>query len=191
MTADPGFAPIFKGWNVWDVLAKDDLDFELGGVGASPERRLRIFVENAIVDGAPAASVDDQNNPLKLVGSMVEIIASPGNLQPAATRAAVPGTPLVLDAPATKHTVRFFNRGDETELSWPHSSNFLLDTVYQPSASSSITSGAPPSSLSGTIDSATATASKTATVVLAVAGVAVGLGVVIWLASKSGRKAAA
>lgn len=191
MTPDPGFAPIFKGWNVWDVFAKNDLDFELSGVGASPERRLRIFVENSIVDGAPAAAVDDQDNPLKLVGSMIQVIKSPGGLQVATRKEDVPGPALVLDGPATKHTVRFWNRGEDTELSWPQSSNFLLDAVYQPSTTSPITSGPAPSSLPGTLDQVGDSAKKTATVVLTVAGVAVGLGVVIWLASKSSRRAAA
>ncbi len=56
MTTDPGFAPIFHGWNVWDVFAKTDLDTTIGGFGLSPDRRLRIWVEDTISEGAPAAA---------------------------------------------------------------------------------------------------------------------------------------
>ena len=189
--ADPGFAPIFKGWNVWSVYALNDLHTELGGIGLSPDRRLRIWVENTIKDNAPAAAVDDQANPNKLVGAMIEIIQNPGTLTPAVNRVQLPGAPILLDGPASLHTVRFFNRGEETELSWPHSDNFLLDTVYAPSSASPITSGAPPSSLAGDVGAAAESVKHLTVVVLEVAAIGAGVAALIWLVSHARRKRAA
>lgn len=186
--ADPGFAPIFKGWNVWDVYALNNLHTEIGGIGVSDDRRLRIWVENEIKDHAPAAAVDDQANPNKLVGAMIEIIQNAGTLSPAARRVDLPGAPMLLDGPATLHTVRFFNRGDQTELSWPHNDNFLLDTAYEPSAASPITSGAAPSSLAGDVGAAAESIKHLTVVVLEVAAIGAGVGLLIWLASHAARK---
>ncbi len=137
------FAPIFKGWNVWSVWAKDDLDFEFLMVGVSDERRLRIWVEDEVRTHLGSADVDD---PIDLKGSQVEILhGPPEGLEPAAIKDKVSGPIMLLDGKATLHYVRFFNRGNEGKISWPHDLNFLLDTVYQPSETSPVTQGpAPP-----------------------------------------------
>jgi hypothetical protein len=185
--SDPGFAPIFHGWNVWDVFEKNDLDTEVGGIGLSDDRRLRIWVEDSIKHGAPAAAVSDPANPAKLVGDMVEIISNAGDLTPATRKESVPGTAFVLDGPATLHTVRFYNRGPDTALSWPHSSNFLLDVAYAPSSSSPITSAPEPSTLAGTVNQAAEAADKTIKVVLIVVAVGAGAGVLWWLISNANK----
>ncbi len=194
MSTDPGFAPIFHGWNVWDVFAKDDLDTELGGIGLSPEKRLRIWVDRSIRDGAPAAEVADPANPTTLVGDVIGVLDNAGSLAPALRKESVPGPAFLLDGPATVHTVRFFNRGPETAISWPHSSNFLLDVVYQPSAASPITSGAGPGTLAGTVSDAAKSAEKTTKLVLTIVAVAAGGAALIWIisqASKGRRRLAA
>jgi hypothetical protein len=194
MTPDPGFAPIFHGWNVWDVFGKNDLDFEIGGVGLSPEKRLRIWVDRAIRDGAPAAEVADPANPATLVGDVIGVLENAGALTPAVRKESVPGPPFLLDGPATSHTVRFFNRGPETALSWPHSSNFLLDVAYQPSAASPITAGPGPGTLAGTVSDAAKAAEKTTKLVVTILAVAAAGGALIWIinqASKSRRRLAA
>lgn len=187
MTPDPGFAPIFHGWNVWDVFEKNDLDTEIAGIGLSPDRRLRIWVEDSIKDGAPAAAVNDPANPGKLVGDMIEILQGSGSLQTAARKEDVPGSAFVLDGAAAVHTVRFYNRGPETELSWPHSSNFLLDAVYAPSSSSPITSAPEPGTLAGTVGHAADAAGKTAKTVLTIVGIGAGVGLLIWVLAKAGK----
>ena len=136
------FAPIFKGWNVWSVWAKDDLDFEFLMVGVSDERRLRIWVEDEVRTHLGSADVDD---PIDLKGSQVEVLhGPPEGLEPAAIKEKVQGPALLLDGKATLHYVRFFNRGDAGKIKWPHNENFLLDTVYQPSETSPVTQGPGP-----------------------------------------------
>lgn len=184
MTTDPGFAPIFHGWNVWDVFAKNDLDTEIGGIGVSPDRRLRIWVDDSIREGAPAAEVADPANPLTLVGGTIEIIQNAGGLQPALRKESVPGPAFLLDSPATLHTVRFFNRGPETALSWPHSENFLLDVVYQPTKASPITNAPEPGTLAGAANDAAAAAAKTTKTIVTVVAVVAGAGALIWVLSQ-------
>jgi hypothetical protein len=184
MTTDPGFAPIFHGWNVWDVFAKNDLDTEIGGIGVSPDRRLRIWVDQSIRDGAPAAEVADPANPLTLVGGTIELIENAGGLQAALRKESVPGPAILLDGPATVHTVRFFNRGPETALSWPHTDNFLLDAVYQPTTASPITNAPEPGTLAGAANAAGAAAAKTTKTVVTIVAVVAGGAALIWVLSQ-------
>jgi hypothetical protein len=187
MTTDPGFAPIFHGWNVWDVFAKNDLDTEISGIGLTPDRRLRIWVENSVTDGAPAAAVNDPANPGKLVGDMVELVQSAGKLEAAARKESVPRA-LLLDGPATSHTVRFFNRAADTALSWPHNDNFLLDVVYQPSAASPLTNAPEPGTLAGTVNAAGEAAKKATNTVVTIVAVVAGGAALIWVLSKMSRR---
>jgi hypothetical protein len=145
--APAGFATVFNGWNVWGVAQKDDLDIEPMMIGVSRDRRLRVWVEDH-ADAAPGAAIADPANLFALKGSQVEIIHSAGNLVSAETQAAaLPG--IALDGPATVRLVRFFNRGSEAVTPWPHDSNYLLASVYQPASNSPITNAPAPSSLAG------------------------------------------
>ena len=145
--APAGFATVFKGWNVWGVQQKDDLDIEISMIGVSRDRRLRIWVEEH-ADAAPGAAIADPANLFTLKGGQVEIIQSAGNLAPAETQAdALPAA--ALDEPATLRLVRFFNRGVEAITPWPHDANYLLTTVYQPASNSPITNAPAPSSVAG------------------------------------------
>lgn len=199
--APPGFAQIFKGWNVWDVWQSQDPDTsivdDVANLGVPLERQLRIWVEDWIKDHAPAAAVADPWNPAALRGAQVEIIPSAGGLELLQSRADVPGVAGAVQvgkegSQAKKFTVRFFNRGDETATTWPHDKNYLLDGVYQPSASNPITSGAPPSSLAGAASGAADAAGSALKVVGVIAGVGVAALLVVALinASKGARGAA-
>jgi hypothetical protein len=184
-----GFAPIFQGWNVWCVHQKNDLDFEPMMLGLSPERRLRIWVEEQ-ADAAPGAAVDDPANPTKFKGDLVQLIPSTEGLSAAARKETVPGDLLLLDGPATLHCARFFNRGGAGVIPWPHSANYLLDAVYTPTAESPITSAPAPDTLAGAADQA----AKAAKTVLVVVGIVAGVGLAVVLLSKlssTGRDIAA
>lgn len=193
-----GFAQIFKGWNVWDVWQSQDPILGLGGgimnAGVSLERQLRIWVEDQIREHAPAAAVADTFNPAVLKGSQIEVIPNAGGLEVLQTRADVPELAGALQlgnagSEGKKFTVRFFNRGDETGMAWPHDENYVLDAVFQPSGTNAITSGAAPSSLGGAatgLESGVASALK---VVAIVAGV--GLGALLLVQLINARKAVA
>jgi hypothetical protein len=167
----PGFAPILVGWNVWDVWQKNSLDFEIGGVGLTADRRLRIFVEKT-ADSAPGSAISDPLNPGRLVGDLVDVLPNAAGLEQDARKEDVPGAALLLDGPATLHTVRFFNRGRAGVVSWPHTSNYLLDKTYLPSAENPVTNAPAPPTLGGTAADAAGTLSE-------VVKGAVALGVVI------------
>jgi hypothetical protein len=169
--APAGFATVFKGWNVWGVQQKDDLDFEAIMIGVSRDRRLRIWVEDA-ADSAPGAAVADSANPFALKGSQIEIINSIGSLVPTETKGETLAD-VALDGPATVRYVRFFNRGSEAITPWPHASNYLLSSVYQPTANNPITNAPSPSSLAGD------TSQVTGAVGNAVKMLAIGGGVVL------------
>lgn len=135
-------APIFKGWNVWDIFQSKDLGFSVWMWGVSRDRQLRIFVEDAVRLGAPGAVVAD---PLDLKGGQVEILNSqpPGLIQ-TARKEQLPNFAqalINLQQPADLRTVRFFNRGDESQLLWPSDPNYLLDAVYKPDPSNVVTKG--------------------------------------------------
>ena len=162
-TRPAGFAPVFAGWNVWDVWQSQDPIQGIGGAilnaGLSLDRQLRIWVEDSVQDGAPGVAVADPANPAALKGDQVQIIPNSGGLAAAATRSEVPELAGALqlghqDSAALKRTVRFFNRGDRSVLPWPHDANYVLDAVYVPSSQSPITNAGPPSSLGGAASNA-------------------------------------
>jgi hypothetical protein len=156
--APGGFAQLFAGWNVWEVWQSQDPIEGVGdavlNAGVSLERQLRIWVEDWIKAHAPSAAVADPANPFALKGAQVEILPNPGGLELLQTRADLPDVAGAMQlgeqgSQALKRTVRFFNRGAETAVAWPHDENYLLEAVYQPSSTNPITSGAAPSSAGG------------------------------------------
>ncbi len=158
-----GFAPIFPGWNVWDLWVADDPDTsiltDLWNAGESPERVMRVWVENEIEENAPGSAVADPANPAALRGDQIQPIPKVTGLDVAASRADIPalaGAEQVgkQGSTATLRTVRFWNRGAQTVMPWPHDQNFLLDAVYTPSKANAVTSGPQPSSLGGAASSA-------------------------------------
>lgn len=153
-----GFAPIFNGWNVWDLWVADDPDTsiltDLWNAGESPERVMRVWVENTIEENAPGVAIADPANPAALRGDQIQPIPRVTGLAIAASRADIPalaGPEQVgkTGSTATLHTVRFWNRGAQTVMPWPHDTNFLLDAVYTPSATNPVTNAPQPSSLAG------------------------------------------
>lgn len=181
--APAGFAQLFPGWNVWEVWQSQDPIVGIGDVilnaGVSLERQLRIWIEDWIKDHAPSAAVADPANPFALKGAQIEIIPSAGGLEVLQTRADVPGLAGALQlgkegSQAIKRTVRFFNRGAETAVAWPHDANYLLEQVYAPSGTNPITNGAPPSSAAGTATEVADKVGSTLKVVAIVAGVGIG-----------------
>lgn len=183
-------APIFAGWNVWDVWQKNDLDFEVMAVGLDRDRRLRVWVEDT-ADSAPGVKVTDPANPsvTHFNGDEVELLPStPDALAVKARREDVAGPILTLDGPATLRTVRFYNWGKAGNLAWPHTSNYLLQNVYQPSAQNPVTSAPAPGNVTSTAETgasaaASAIGSSLDTVLFWVAA-----GVAVGLALKLGRK---
>lgn len=136
--SESAFAPIFPGWNVWRVYQVKDLPFSLMMVGVSPERQLKIWVE----DEVRLHSAADVADPLDLKGSQVEIIQGAPGLSVAMGREQVPSMrDVLLSGPAELYTVRFFNKGGNTQLAWPHDDSYLLDQVLEPKADNPATSG--------------------------------------------------
>lgn len=170
------FAPIFAGWNVWAVWQAKDLSFDVMLVGLSRERRLRMWVE-AVAEHA-GANVSD---PLALRGSQVELLNAAPDLTALSTRAETGGNLALLAGPADLEIVRFFNRGSAVNAVWPHDSDYMLEAVYQPSATNPATSGPPPAPIldTGAIAQGVEKAAKGATIVVGVAGLAA---FAIWLA---------
>ncbi len=193
--AAAGFAPIFEGWNVWDVWQADDPTFSVMTVGESLDRQLQVWVEDQIKDNAPGSAVADPANPLALRGAQIQIIPKVTGLEVAAARGDIPQLAGAAQlgstgSKATLRTVRFWNRGTATSLPWPHDENYMLEEVYTPSSSSSVTNAPQPGSLAGSA-SAAADAAATGLKVLAIgAGVALGVVVIASLVNSS-RKAAA
>ncbi len=196
--APAGFAQVFKGWNVWEVWQAQDPIEGLGGAilnaGVSLERQLRIWVEDWLREHAPSAAVADTVNPFALKGSQVEIIPNPGDLELLQTRADVPGLAGAMQlgkegSQGVKRTVRFFNRGTETATAWPHDENYLVESVFQPSSTNPLTSGAAPTSLGGAASGAADTLGGALKVVAIVAGV--GIGVLLLVQIIQAQKAAA
>jgi hypothetical protein len=177
MTTPAGFAPVFAGWNVWDVWQADDPTFSIMNAGLSLDRQLQIWVENEIKDNANGAAVADPANPAALRGDQIQLIPKVLDLTPVATRGSIPELAGALNvgssgSKATLRTVRFFNRGTDAVLPWPHDENYVLDTVYQPDAANLVTSGPAPSSLAGAATAAADSALTVIKVVAVVAGVA-------------------
>ena len=195
--APAGFAQIFKGWNVWDVWQSQDPIQGIGGsilnAGLSLDRQLKIWIEDNIKDNAPGVAVADPANPMALKGDQIQIVPAAGGLAVLQTRADVPGLAGALQlgemgSQGLKRTVRFFNRGIEAAIAWPHDENYLLDTVYQPDPANAITSGPAPSSLAGAAGEALDTAGSVLKVVAIGAGVALGVVLIAALVNAS-RKA--
>lgn len=149
MANQTGFAPIFPGWNVWQVWQVKDLPFSISMIGVSPERQLRIWVE----DEVRLHSAADVADSIDLKGGQVQVI--PGGDQGLATlmrKEQVPdGATFLVDGPANLFTVRFFNRGGQTAIAWPHDSSYLLDAVLGPDPNNSATSGPAPTKIAQTV----------------------------------------
>jgi hypothetical protein len=189
VSAPNGFAPVAKGWNVWAVLARNELAFDPLMLGVSPERRLRIWVEDA-ADAAPGANIADEWHVGKLKGEQVEIIQSAEGLEPSEERAQhLPGSTLNFDPNHTRVFVRFFNRGAAGVTPWPRDENFLLDTVYEPTAESPITSAPEPSTLEGSAGAAVQGAGEVVKVVAILGGVALGAWLLVSLVNSNRRAA--
>lgn len=185
-----GLAPIFVGWNVWNVWQKNDLDFEVMMAGLDAERRLRIWVENT-ADNAAGAKLSDPLNPsLKhLNGDEVEVLpAPPDGLELAAMRETVPGPTLLLDGPATLKTVRFWNWGKSSNLAWPHDSNYLLEGVYTPSMTNPVTSAPAPTNVTETTEDGAKQAAAALGDGLKVAAVVAGAVLAVVLLSKFSKR---
>lgn len=192
--APSGFAPIFAGWNVWDVWQASDPTFDLMLAGLSQDRRLRIWVENE-TKAAPGVAVADPANPAALVGDQVQIIPKVEGLELARARGAVPDLAGAQQigkdgSRAELRTVRFFNRGAAGAVPWPHDENDLLENVWTPSASNPVTNAPQPSSLGGLATELSEDAKTALKVVAIVAGVGL-TGVLIYALVSSSRKAAA
>jgi hypothetical protein len=142
------FAPVFPGWNVWQVWQVKDLPFSLSMIGVSPERQLRIWVE----DELRLHSAADVADPLDLKGGQIEVIDSAPGLGTAMRKEDVPdGATYLVSGPADLKTVRFFNKAGQTQIAWPHDDSYLLDAVLQPTASNPATSGPAPTTIGQTV----------------------------------------
>jgi hypothetical protein len=163
-----GMAPVFAGWNVWDVYQADSPDENILGTlwhaGITEDQLLKLWVENQVEDNASGANVSDPLNPSPehFRGDNVQIIASPGTLARAAVREdSIPeltgaqqlGTK---DSTARLRTVRFYNRGSATVMPWPHDQNFLVDAVFQPDAKNPLTNAPAPTTFGGAAKDAAA-----------------------------------
>lgn len=166
MTTPIGFAPIFTGWNVWSLYQSTDPDegfFDSAmHLGLGLDRLLQIWVEDQIKDNAPGTAVADPANPAALRGDQIQILPGAGSLHVLLNRLEqAPELAGVthLGKPGASGTlqlrfVRFFNRGTESVLPWPHDPNYLLESVFQPSPSNPLTNSPRPGSLGGGLDDA-------------------------------------
>lgn len=191
----PGFAPVFAGWNVWSVYQSDDPTFEVMMVGVSLDRRLRVWVENAVNDNAPGAAVSDPWNPAALRGDQIQILPNAAGLQAVSSRGSIPELSGALQlgsdgSTVTLYTVRFWNRGTPTVLPWPHDANHVLEQVFQPTAENAITSAPAPSSLAGSVANAVDTTGQILKIVAIGAGIVLAAAVAVAVLNNS-RKVAA
>lgn len=146
--AESAFAPIFPGWNVWQVWQVKDLPFSISMFGVSPERQLRIWVE----DQLRLHSAADVADSIDLKGSQIEIIEGGQGLATAIRKEQVPnGATFIVSGPANLFTVRFFNRAGQTAIAWPHDSEYLLDAVLEPNPSNPATTGPAPTKIAQTV----------------------------------------
>lgn len=193
-----GNAPVFAGWNVWDVWQANDPDQGILGsiwyAGVDQEQLLKLWVENQVEDNALGANVSDPLNPnlAHKRGDQVQIIAKPTGLAIAAAResAGLGGALQVGNAgsQATLSSVRFFNRGKQTLMPWPHDKNFVVDAVYQPSPGNAITNGPGPSTTGEALESAAKGFGEVVKVIAIVGG---GVVAAIIVSKLLGRRAAA
>jgi hypothetical protein len=198
-TSSPGFVTVFVGWNVWALWRADDPDRSLidtiWNLGLAPDTELRIWVEDQVKANAHGAAVADPLNPTALRGAQVQIIPSTSGLAVDATRADVPELAGALQlgregSKASRVVVRFFNRGTQAIMPWPHDRNVLLDATYTPSSTNPITSGAAPSSLGGTATELAEDAKSVVKVIAIGGGLVLATVLVIALASNTRRAAA-
>jgi hypothetical protein len=192
-----GLVPIFKGWNVWQVWQVKDLDFSPLMVGVSRDTQLRIWVEDAVRLGDSNVEVAD---PIDFKGSHVEILVAPPTGLAVAkaddgtplTKDHLPGDPLLVEtqdeAPELR-SVRFFNRGPEGRIVWPHDDNYLLDAVFQPDPKNPLTAGPGPRTIGETVKKPVTDAALD--VGLIAAGVAVAAVLAIALLRFASRRAVA
>ena len=138
------FAPIFPGWNVWQVWQVKDLPFSVMMFGLSRDKQLQIWVDDELRNHSGA----DVTDPINLKGSQIEIIDGAQGLNPAMRKEDVPdGATFIVSGDADLRTVRFFNKGPQTTISWPHDDSYLLDAVMQPVESNPATSGPAPTTI--------------------------------------------
>jgi hypothetical protein len=197
--APAGFAPIFPEWNVWQFWGSEEPNQGLSGLifntGLSLQRQAQIWAEDTIKE-APGVAVADPLNPAALKGDQIQILPNAGTLSVLLNRAE--GAPLLAGAQqlgdegskAILYTVRFWNRGTPGLMPWPHDENYLLENVFQPDPANPLTSGPAPSSLAGAASAAGEGLKDTLKVVAVVAGVGLGLVLILSLVNAS-RKAAA
>jgi hypothetical protein len=147
--ADPGFATVFAGWNVWAVWQVKDLPLSVWMAGVSRDRQLQIWVEDAVRLGAPGTIVADS---IDLKGGQVQILAGPpAGLSVVERKDIVPNLKM-LDSEGELRYVRFYNRGAPSKLIWPSDGSYMLESVFQPSASAPATSGPAPMTIPGTLN---------------------------------------
>jgi len=187
-----GMAPVFFGWNVWTLYQTTKPDesvlAKIWHLGIPEDQMARLWVENQVEDNAPGANVSDPLNPdvEHLRGNEVQMLPGRPSLAIAAARESAglggeqhlgaddaPGTPI-------ERTVRFYNRGKATVMPWPHDKNFLVDVVWQPSASNMLTNGPAPK----TTDVALGKVGDSLMTGLEIAGVGIGLLLLLQLTRK-------
>lgn len=195
-----GMAPVFAGWNVWDVYQATDPDEGILGkiwhAGIAQDQLLKLWVENQVEDNATGANVSDPLNPdpEHSRGDEVQLLTTkPTGLGIAAAReSAGLGGALQLGnagSQAVLSSVRFYNRGKATVMPWPHDKNFVVDAVYAPDASNPLTNAPPPKTAGGTLGALGAEAG-TVLMYVAIGGVVL-LGAVVAISFANAKKAAA
>jgi hypothetical protein len=198
-SSPPGFVTVFPGWNVWVLWRSDDPDRGILGtiwnLGMAPDTELRVWVEDQIKDNAHGAAVADPLNPAALRGAQIQIIPSANGLKVDATRADIPELAGAVQlgksgSKASRVFVRFYNRGEQSVMPWPHDENVLLDNSFVPSKTNSLTNGPAPGSLAGTATNIANEAESVVKVIAIGGGVVLAAVLVIALANTS-RKVAA
>ena len=192
-----GLAPVFAGWNVWDLYQTTDPDESILGkiwhAGIAPDQLAKLWVENQIEKNAPGADVSDplNPNPEHFRGDEIQILpAKPTGLAIAAGResAGLGGTQHLGTEDAAGEpifrSVRFYNRGAAAVMPWPHDANFLVDVVYQPSTTNPLTNSAPPSTAGGALKDAAEAAARALNDVVTVVAWGAGAVALIMLLSK-------
>lgn len=186
--ADSPMTPIFAGWNVWAVWQVQNLPFIPLMVGVSRDRQLQIWVEDQVRLHATEASVAD---PIDLKGSQVEILTGSPGLKVAMRKENVPGPALVVetqDLSPQLRFVRFFNRGEASQLPWPHDDSYLLDAVFQPDPTNPVTKGDGPGTITDrNITKPGTEAAKTAIETTLIVALVAGLGYAAFLGLSSRR----
>lgn len=198
-STQPGFVTVYPGWNVWALWRSNDPDrsifSDIWNAGLSADRELQIWVENQIKDNATGTAVADPANPAALRGDQIQIIPGANGLTMDATRADMPDLAGAVQlgktgSKASRVFVRFYNRGQQSLMPWPHDQNVLLDASFVPSSSNQLTNGAAPSSLGGTATDL-ANSAESVVKVIAIGGGLVLAAVLVIALSNTSRKAAA